>query len=290
MIKVLVTGKNGQLSSSIQYLSNNEKHIKFIFTDIKELNLTEETKIRNFFINQSFDYVINCAAYTEIDLAEYKKELNYKINAKAVQILAEESKKQNSTFIHISTDYIFDGNQNTPYFPESKTNPKNEYGKAKLIGEISALENNPKTIIIRTSWMYSPYRKNFVKTMKFLFENKEEISVVSDQYGIPTLAIDLAEAILTIINSSRKNYGIYHYSNSKSTNWYEFAIEIKNQLQTISFNSLKIKKINAVTTKDYPTIASRPMYSVLDLYKIQKDYFVKIYNWKESLSKIISRI
>ena len=289
MEKILVTGANGQLGNSIKELisKSNFDHYHFDFVDLNEINLADESAIRTYFSKHHFTAVLNCAAYTAVDLAETETEICYKINADAVGIIAQECKKQNALLIHISTDYVFSGNGISPYLPENETDPQNIYGKSKLLGEKLAFENNPKTIVIRTAWVYSPYGKNFVKTMKFLFENKEEISVVADQKGIPTLAIDLAEAMLTILESKKEIYGVYHYTNANQTDWFEFATEIKNALaEKIAPETLKIQKINAISTAEYPTPAQRPMYSVLDLAKIQNDFNVKVYDWKESLHKM----
>ncbi|MCB9202134.1 MAG: dTDP-4-dehydrorhamnose reductase [Flavobacteriales bacterium] len=287
MKNVLVTGANGQLGSSIKKLSSNYGNYNFIFTDVDNLDLTSEDAIRNCFQETQFYAVLNCAAYTAVDLAETEQELSNKINAESVRIIAEECKKQDALLIHISTDYVFDGDGTKPYVPTDRTNPQNVYGKTKLLGEQYAKENNPKTVIIRTAWVYSPYGKNFVKTMQYLFDNKDEISVVADQKGIPTLAEDLAEAMLTILESKEYKYGVYHYTNSEPTNWYEFALEIKKLTEEKLGAKLKINKINSIPTSQYPTPAKRPMYSVLDCSKINEDYNVTLYNWKESLRKMI---
>lgn len=290
MLKILVTGKTSQLGRSIDFLSKNYKNLNITFTDTKTLNLTNKNQMYNFFKNYTFDFVVNCAAYTKVDLAEINLKLNYKINSEGIKILSKLSSKQNSTLIHISTDYVFDGLSKKPYLPEDIPNPKNEYGKAKLLGEINALKYNNKSIIIRTSWLYSPYGNNFVKSVKYMLQNKKKISIINDQYGTPTLAYDLAETIFTIIQTPKKKYGIYHYSNSNPTNWFNFACEIKKQIKKNNPNLIQNKKINKIKTKKNKNLAERPMYSVLDLNKIKKDYFIKIYHWKKSLKKIINKI
>lgn len=290
MVKILVIGGTSQLGCSINFLSKNYKNLQFTFTNTIILDLKQKNQIYNFFKNYKFDIIVNCAAYTKVDLAEINKKLNYQINAEAVKLISKESNKQNAILIHISSDYVFDGNSKIPYLPEDRANPKNEYGKAKLLGEINALKYNKKTIIIRTSWLYSPYGKNFVKSLKYMLKNQKKISIIGDQTGRPTLSYDLAEAILTIIKASKKQYGIYHYSNCNSTNWFDFACEIKKQIKKNNPNLIQNTIINKISTNQYNSLAQRPIYSVLDLKKIQKDYFIKIYHWKESLKKIINKI
>lgn len=289
--KILVTGGEGQLGSSIkEWISTNNYQLSdFTFIDLKEVDLSNEESIRNFFTTNSFDFVFNCAAFTAVDVAESSSEISYLINAKAVEIIAEESAKQNAVLIHISTDYVFDGNSTIPYQVDDSTNPKNVYGKSKLLGEQLAIEKNNRTIVIRTAWVYSPYGKNFVKTMLNLFKTKDEISVVSDQKGIPTLAIDLAETMIKISESKDLKFGIYHYTNLEKTTWFDFASEIL-KLANEENREIKLQKINKITTEHYPTPAKRPMYSVLNCEKISTDYQVNLYNWKESLKKVFSRI
>ena len=289
--KILVTGSEGQLGNSIkEWISTNNYQLSdFVFIDLKEFDLSNELAIRDFFAKNSFDFVFNCAAYTAVDAAESSLEIAYMINSKAVRIIAEECKKQNAILIHISTDYVFNGNSIIPYQVDDQTNPQNIYGKSKLSGEQLAFEENPKTIVIRTAWVYSPYGKNFVKTMLSLFKTKEEISVVSDQKGIPTLAIDLAEAMIKISESENFKFGIYHYTNLEETTWFDFASEIF-KLAKQENREVLLQKINKITTKDYPTPAQRPMYSVLNCSKIFNDYRVNLYSWKESLEKVFDRI
>lgn len=291
MLKILITGCTGQLGRSIHFLSPNYKNIQFTFINTKIVDLTKKNQIYNFFKNYKFDFIINCAAYTNVDAAEINKKLNYTINAESVKIIAQETNKQNSTLIHISTDYVFDGISTIPYLPEDITNPINEYGKAKLLGEKNALKYNMKSIIIRTSWLYSPYGNNFVKSIKKIFKHKKEIYIVGNQTGSPTLTYDLATTILKIINTPKKQYGIYHYSNSNYTNWFEFACEIKKEIEKNKLYKIKTKKIHKINMNQYQHLAKRPIYSVLNLNKIQKDYSsIKIYHWKSSLKKIINKI
>lgn len=287
MKKVLITGSKGQLGQSINYISKFEKNIDFTFINSNKLNFINNKEIYCFFENRSFDYIVNCAAYTQVDLAEQNKDLNYQINANAVKIIAKICREKNIILIHISTDYVFDGESNIPYLTTSLPNPKNEYGKAKFYGELYALKNNPKTIIIRTSWILSPYRENFLKKIIFLFKNKEEISITNDQISAPTLSFDLAKTIIKIINSINKKYGIYHYTNSNPINRFDFSLKIKNEIEKKNYTFIKIKKIYPIKTKEYFETVHRPLYSVLNLQKIKKDYNIKIFNWNKKINKII---
>jgi dTDP-4-dehydrorhamnose reductase len=290
-MRILVSGKNGQLGRSIHKLvntdtkiDNNQSSNEFIFVSREELDLSSETNISHYFDNNNkFDIIINCAAYTQVDKAEQEVELANQINHLAVKQLASIANKQQAKLIHISTDYVFDGENDKPYTEIDKTNPINVYGKTKLAGE-KALQTVMRinAIIIRTSWLYSEYGNNFVSTMLRLGEDRDELNVVSDQIGSPTYATDLAGAILEIIDN--KEYrdkeqptAIYHYSNEGKISWYEFAKEI-----------LKIAKIeckvNPINTEQYPTPAKRPENTLMDKDKIAKKYSISIPDWKESLN------
>ena len=234
--------------------------------------------------------VINCAAYTAVDRAEQEKDMAFQINGEAVGVLAAVCKEHDTKFIHISTDYVFDGTATVPYKEDSPTNPQSVYGASKLEGEKQALQFNPDTIIIRTSWVYSEFGKNFVRTMLKLMKEKEEINVVNDQFGSPTYAADLAEAILQIIvnlsihTSPRTTHGgIYHFSNEGVISWYDFAVAIKE----ITGSNCKI---NPIPTSQYPTAAKRPAYSVLDTSKIQQIFNIKLNGWEESLAVCLERL
>lgn len=259
MKKVLITGANGQLGKCLQdaVLENPVVGFQFLFCDRTQLDISQKEVVEAFFFSNQIDICVNCAAYTAVDLAETETELAFKINSDAVKFLAEECKEQNAKFIHVSTDYVFDGKSNKPYTVADQTNPINVYGKSKLDGEKWALEINPKTIVIRTSWVYSRYGKNFYSTMLRLMQEKDELNIVSDQVGKPTNANDLAKYILEIISSDDSNYGIRNYSGNEIMSWYDFARKIaqENEFST---------KINPIPTSAYPTPAKRPMWSVLD--------------------------
>ena len=289
-MRILVTGKNGQLGRSIHKLvntdskiDNNQNYDDFIFVGREDLDLSSESSITHYFDNNKFDIIINCAAYTQVDKAEQEVALANQINHLAVKQLASIANKQQARLIHISTDYVFDGESDKPYIETDKTNPINVYGRAKLSGEKALQAVMPiNAIIIRTSWVYSEYGNNFVKTMLRLGKERDELSVVSDQIGSPTYATDLAGAILEIIKNEEfrekdQATQIYHYSNEGEISWYEFAKEI--------FRFKKIVcKLSLITTDQYKTLALRPKCSLLDNRKIQKDFSIKSKYWKESLN------
>ena len=282
---ILVTGSNGQLGNELQQLAPAFTGYVFLFAAKDDLNITDEAAIENYFSAHSINFCVNCAAYTAVDKAESETEQAFLMNATAVAILATVCEKNNTQLIHISTDYVFDGKANKPYKETDQTNPVSVYGKTKLQGEILAIQNCPSTIIIRTAWLYSSFKNNFVKTMLRLMKEKESINVVSDQLGCPTYAADLAAAIMHIItlNQSNKNTGIYHYSNAGITNWYEFALTIKKLTDS---NCI----VNPIPTSQYPTAAKRPAYSVLDTTKIKETFGIAIPEWKESLGKCLEKL
>ena len=279
---ILVTGGNGQLGCALRLASAESRH-RYIFTDIEELDITSATAIEEFFCREKVDVVVNCAAYTAVDLAEENEAKADAINHKAVALLAEACLRHNATLIHISTDYIFSGKADKPYSEESEPAPLNAYGRTKLAGERAIAESGCKSIILRTSWLYSEYGRNFVKTMRNLTGTHSEVRVVADQMGTPTYAGDLAEAITYIINSGQlSKYGIYNYSNEGMCSWYDFACEIVR----LSGNNCEVRPC---ATADYPTKARRPQYSVLDKSKIIATFNLTIPKWKESLSKVVKR-
>ncbi|STD53252.1 dTDP-4-dehydrorhamnose reductase [Empedobacter falsenii] len=278
MKRILVTGANGQLGQSILEQSKNYKEIECFFVTRNELDITNEELINHYFEDKSFDFVVNCAAYTAVDKAEDDQENAYLVNAKATEFLAKITNQKGIPFIHVSTDYVFDGTEAQPRLETDQTNPLGVYGQTKLDGENLALENNPKTIILRTAWVYSRFGNNFVKTMLRLFNDKDSISVVADQIGSPTNAIDLADAILTIISKNDLTYGIFNYSNEGECSWFEFAQKIKE------FSNSTIE-INPVPTSAYPTKAKRPAYSLLDKSKIKEVYQLDIPTWEDSLKE-----
>jgi len=280
---ILVTGSNGQLGNEFKQLSNSYPRYKFIFASRDELNITDRDSVNNLFNSFVPSYCINCAAYTAVDKAETGIEEAFNVNSKATAILAATCKEFNTQFIHISTDYVFDGTASVPYTEESKTNPVSIYGKSKLEGEQKATEANPGSIIIRTAWVYSQFGKNFVKTMLRLMNDKTEIGVVNDQVGSPTYAADLAIAIMRIISSGNWHPGHYHFSNQGIISWFDFA----NAIKELTGNNCKV---NPISTSQYPTPARRPAYSVLDSTKISKAYNIPLTGWEQSLKICLQRI
>ena len=276
MKKILVTGANGQLGQCLQKISSQFEEFEFIFTDSETLDITIKEEVNDFFWQNAPDFCINAAAYTAVDLAETDIEKAFLVNADGAENLAEACAENNAQFIHVSTDYVFDGENNLAYTEEDFTNPLGVYGASKLAGDELALEVNPCSVILRTSWVYSEFGKNFVKTMLNLFATKEELNIVADQFGQPTNANDLAEAIMKIIKSEKITPGIFNFSNLGRISWFDFAEKIAE------LSEAKIK-LNAIETSQYPTPAKRPKNSVLDLDKISKTYAIQLKPWEESL-------
>ena len=281
--KILVTGSNGQLGKELKKIETSFPQFDFTFLSREDLPIHHFEMVRSYFNVYHPQYLINCAAYTAVDRAESEKDLAFQINGEAVGVLAAICKKNYTKLIHISTDYVFDGTASTPYKEDSPTNPQSVYGASKLEGEKQALQFNPDSIIIRTSWVYSEYGKNFVKTMLKLLQENEEISVVNDQVGSPTYAADLADVIMQIIASQNWEAGIYNYSNEGIISWYDFAVAIKELMGSNC-------RINPIPTSQYPTPAKRPAYSVLDKSKIQKAFGIELKDWKESLSACLTNL
>ena len=280
MKKILVTGANGQLGQCLQKISSQFEEFEFIFTDSETLDITNKEEVNDFFWQNAPDFCINAAAYTAVDLAETDIEKAFLVNADGTENLAEACAENNVQFIHVSTDYVFDGENNLAYTEEDFTNPLGVYGASKLAGDELALEVNPCSVILRTSWVYSEFGKNFVKTMLNLFATKDELNIVADQFGQPTNANDLAEAIMKIIKSEKITPGIFNFSNLGRISWFDFAEKIAE------LSEAKIK-LNAIETSQYPTPAKRPKNSVLDLDKISKTYAVPLKPWEESLEDCI---
>ncbi|HEY5465237.1 MAG TPA: dTDP-4-dehydrorhamnose reductase [Hanamia sp.] len=280
---ILVTGANGQLANEIKRITTNYPSYRFLFTTREELPVENFESIKDFFEKNKIHYCINCAAYTAVDKAESDKQKAFLINADAVVELAAICNSHHTKLIHISTDYVYDGCSNIPLKEGAATLPVNVYGASKLKGEELALNKNPATLIIRTSWVYSSFGNNFVKTMLRLFKERNEINVINDQLGSPTYAADLAEVILEFIEKRERGSdfsGIVNYCNSEATTWYAFAEEIK---ALVNSNCI----INPIPTSSYKTPAKRPLYSVLDTSKIRGLLQLEIPNWKESLKKCI---
>jgi dTDP-4-dehydrorhamnose reductase len=277
---ILVTGANGQLGSELKVISTYEA-INFIFTDVKELNLVRAEDVNAFFNTNKIDYCINCAAYTAVDKAEKDVNAARAINVEAVQNLAEACTINHTTLFHISTDFVFRGDAHLPINEEQKPDPVSVYGFTKLQGENIALRTNPKTIVLRTSWLYSSFGNNFVKTMIRLGKERSDLGIIVDQIGTPTYAGDLAKAIVEIIRKSdelelEENYGLYHYSNEGVASWYDFAKAI------FEIKSMDVP-LKALSTEQYPTPAKRPNYSLMDKSKIKDTFKVEIPYWRDSL-------
>ena len=286
-MKVLITGSNGQLGSEIKKLASGYENLECIFKDLSELNICDTGTLNTFITDQHINAVINCAAYTAVDKAEEEALIAQKVNSEAVLNLANALKKVDCKLIHISTDYVFDGNHSQPYKESDPVSPIGVYGETKREGELVVLNSSIDAIVIRTSWLYSENGNNFVKTMLRLGNKKKSIQVVSDQKGTPTYAKDLAKTCLDILSDASstkisKKGSLYHYSNEGVTSWYNFATAI------MEIGNIDCKVI-PIETKDYPTQARRPMYSVLDKSKIKSDFKVTIPNWKDSLEDYIKK-
>jgi dTDP-4-dehydrorhamnose reductase len=286
-MKILVTGSNGQLGSELQKISVKNRSIQYIFTDLDELDITDINSVKAFFAEHKPNFLINCAAYTAVDKAESDCAKAMLINSDAVANLIESCKTCNTVFFHISTDYVFDGKKPSAYSESDSTNPASVYGKTKLQGEKNALAYR-KSIVIRTSWLYSTFGNNFVKTMLRLGSEHKTVKVVADQTGSPTFAEDLAEVILKIIGKIMENpenmkTGIYNFSNEGQCSWYDFAREIMKL-------GNKNCTVEAISTTEYPTAAQRPQYSLLSKEKIKADYGIDIPHWKTSLKKCINQL
>lgn len=281
MKKILIVGGNGQLGNCIRKISENylDEYI-FEFTDSNTLDVTNSSQVEDYFNDFKPNFCINASAYTAVDLAEKEEEKAYAVNAEGVENLAAACKEHNAVLIHVSTDYVFDGETEIPYSEDDFTNPIGVYGASKRKGEELALEANPKTIILRTSWLYSEFNKNFVKTMLNFFQTKEEMNIVADQFGQPTNANDLAKAIFTIIETEPKTFGIFHFSNYPETTWFHFASKIAE------LSGSKVK-LNPITTDQYPTPAKRPARSTMCLDKIEEIYHIEPKHWENSLEDCI---
>jgi len=288
MTKILVTGANGQLGSELQKIQSEFSNFEFVFTDSKFLDITHKASIESVFAKDKFNFVINCAAYTAVDKAESEPGLANKINSLGVRLLSEVATFHGCKLIHISTDYVFDGVlKNTPFSEQDKEEPLSVYGQSKFEGE-SQLAKNKNAIIIRTSWLYSSFGNNFMKTMLRLGSDRNNLNVVCDQVGTPTYAQDLAFSILEIIKRVTQDEcdfipGVYHFSNEGVCSWYDFAVEI------MKMGNLNCK-VFPIDSSEYPTPAKRPHYSVLNKNKIKNTFNIEISHWRESAIRCFEEI
>lgn len=283
MINVLVTGSSGQLASCIKKLSSNHLELNLTFFDSTELDISKEASTYNCFEGRNYDFCINCAAYTAVDQAEVESQKAFAVNAKGVQILAKVCHLFKVKLIHVSTDFVFDGRKGFPYLETDSTNPLGVYGQSKLEGEEHVKSEMDNYFIIRTSWLYSEFGKNFVKTMLRLGREKPSLNIVNDQIGSPTYAMDLAEVLMTIVCRNSEDFGVYHYSNQGEISWFDFAVKI------FEFSDFHLD-LKPVKTEAYKTPAKRPLYSVLNTDKVQKHLNVPIYNWEERLQVVINEL
>ena len=273
---VLVTGASGQLGQALQFIAGNYKEIQFHFASSSEVDVTNKENLSNAFESLRPNFCINAAAYTAVDKAESEPEKAQLLNVDATKNLAEICKEFQTTLIHISTDFVFDGNKNTPYQETDDTNPQSVYGSTKRAGEMAIESVLKEHFIIRTSWLYSQFGNNFMKTMLLLSKERDSISVVNDQIGTPTNAVDLAEVLVRILLSESKAYGVYHFSNEGEASWFDFAQEI------FKVNAVDIR-VNPIPTTSFPTPAKRPTYSVLDKSKLKAEFGIAIQSWQDAL-------
>ena len=280
MKNILITGANGQLGSEIRVASGQFPQFRFFFTDVTELDICNREAVHAYMAENHMDGIVNCAAYTAVDKAEDDAETCYRINRDAVKNLAEAAREYKLDIIHVSTDYVFDGKSYLPYTEVMPVNPSSVYGKSKLEGERILMEICPEAVIVRTSWLYSSFGNNFVKTMLRLGQERDKLNVIFDQVGTPTYAADLAVALLSILAAGKPAAGIYHYSNEGVCSWYDFTRSI-HRLAGISCDLVPIE------SKEYPVRTPRPHFSVLNKAKIKQTYGIEIPHWEDSLEKCI---
>lgn len=285
MINILITGSDGQLGNAIQIASKAFHNFNLTYTDVADFDITKSKSVDDYLSKGNFDFLVNCAAYTAVDKAEEEKDLAYLINAKGPENLAKACQKYECIFIHISTDYVFDGTSHIPYTETMETNPPSVYGQSKLAGEKAILAHSDSAIILRTSWLYSEFGNNFLKTMLKYGSKRDELSVVFDQIGTPTYAGDLAMSILKIIEANKKlsQTEIFHFSNEGVISWYDFAKEIMDQTEINC-------RIRAIESHEYSLPAPRPHYSVLNKTKIKSAFSINIPYWKDSLKVCLKRL
>ena len=286
--KVLVTGGTGQLGSELkEFATQNESMFQYYFTGSADLDITQHDAVRSFIEQHSIEYIVNCAAYTMVDLCETNVEMCNAVNHLGAENLAKVAVEFNCKLIHISTDYVYDGTASKPYQEDAPLNPLSVYGKTKLKAEEAVMSIAPNSIIIRVAWLYSSYKTNFVKTMLRLMGERDTLTIVNDQHGTPTYAGDVAEAITIILENAEGGEwktGVYHFSNLGETTWYGFAEKIKE------FSKIESCELKPIETKDYPTAAVRPLYTVLDKTKIQDTFHFTIPHWEESLKKFLNKL
>jgi dTDP-4-dehydrorhamnose reductase len=287
-MKILITGAYGQLGNEINSLTYKYPKWQFLFTDVDTLDITDENAVKLYLEENKPDFVVNCAAYTAVDKAESDIETAKRVNELAPKLLSKYAKVAGAKFIHISTDYVFDGEAYKPYSENDAVNPKSVYGETKLKGEQNCFDENPQSLVIRTSWLYSTFGNNFVKTMLRLGRERDQLKVVFDQAGTPTYAGDLAKVILSIIERTEKKVenfvpDIYHYSNEGVASWYDFAKSI------FEISGIKCE-VTPVLSVEFPTPAKRPNFSVLDKTKIKNTFGIKIPYWKDSLHYCIQKL
>ena len=282
-MKILITGCNGQLGNELQLLEKNYPNHQWLNTDVEELDITNQLAVNQFVAENKVDGIVNCAAYTAVDKAESDRQLATALNTEAPAYLAAAIEKRGGWLLHISTDYVFDGTNHTPYVETDTPCPDSVYGSTKLAGEMGVMKFCRKTMIIRTGWLYSTFGNNFVKTMLRLGRERDKLGVVFDQVGTPTYAHDLAQAIMTAIEQGVKP-GIFHFSDEGVCSWYDFAKAIHRMA---GINSCQVSPLH---TEEYPTPASRPHYSVLDKTKIKQTYGIEVPYWEESLAECIAKL
>jgi dTDP-4-dehydrorhamnose reductase len=281
--KILVTGANGQLGKAFRALAEREPRYAFLFLSREDLPLERFERLRTVFQTERPDWCVNCAAYTAVDLAESEKDRAWLVNAEAPGVLAAVCRETGTKLFHISTDYVFDGTKHMPYIETDPTAPLNVYGASKRAGELQVLAQDPGAVIIRTSWVYSAFGKNFVTTMLRLMKERDRIQVVSDQWGSPTYAVDLAKAILYIIATGTWIPGIFHYSNDGAITWFRFAEAIRDLSGSVCV-------VDPIPTSSYPTPAKRPAYGVMLTDKVREAYGVAVRPWEEALSECLERM
>jgi dTDP-4-dehydrorhamnose reductase len=283
MQTVLVTGSKGQLGNEVRVLAKTYPQFEFIFTDIEELDICNQTAVDEFFAKHKIDFLLNCAAYTAVDKAEEDIDLCYKINKEALGFLGEAATRQGTKVVHVSTDYVFDGKSHIPYTEDMPVSPASVYGKSKLAGEQLLEAICPVSVIVRTSWLYSSFGNNFVKTMLRLGRERDSLNVIFDQIGSPTYAADLADALLQIISAENFVPGVYHFANEGVCSWYDFTISILKK----SGIECQVKPIES---KDYPAKTPRPYYSVMNKQKVKSMYNIQIPHWEDGLQRCIAKL